>query len=112
MLQGSKYSCGRQIQWNTFVHVNFYFDVKKYIENMSWKGLANLSEKCYSLMFVNEFYFGLLFRFDEYENPPTFNHEVLYIFIDGRERIITESDLGKFIGCDFYGDVFEAPRHY
>ena len=71
--------------------------------------LANLSEKYYSPMFVNEFYSGLLLYFDEYENPPRFNHETLYIFIDGRERIITKSDLGKFIGCDFYGDVFEAP---
>ena len=72
-------------------------------------GLANLSEKCYSPMFVNEFYSGLLLRSDKYENPPTFNHEALYIFIDGRERVITESNLGKLIGCEFYGDVFEAP---
>ena len=47
-------------------------------------------------MFVNEFYSGLLLRSDEYENPPRFNHEALYIFIDGHERIITESNLGKF----------------
>ena len=43
--------------------------MKKYIENMSWMGLANLFEKYYNLMLVNEFYFGLLFRSDEYENP-------------------------------------------
>ena len=63
-------------------------------------------------MFVNEFYSGLLLRSDEYGNPSTFNHATLYIFIDGCERIITESDLGKLIGCEFYGDVFKAPRHY
>ena len=74
--------------------------------------LANLFEKCYSPIFVNEFYSGLLLRSDEYENPFTFNHKVLYIFIDGRERIIIEFDLGKLIGCEFYGDVFEAPKHY
>ena len=51
--------------------------MKKYIENMSWMSLANLSEKCYSLMLVNEFYSRLLLRSDEYENPPRFNHEVL-----------------------------------
>ena len=69
LLQGSKYSCGRQILWDVFAHANFYSDMKKYIENMSWMGLANLFEKCYSLMLVNEFYFGLLLRSDEYKNP-------------------------------------------
>ena len=98
--------------WNTFVHANFYSDVKKFIENMSWIGIANLDEKCYSPMLVNEFYSGLLLRSDEYENPPRFNPEVLYTFINGYERIITKSNLGKLIGCEFYGDVFEVPRHY
>ena len=98
--------------WNAFVHANFYSDVKKYIENMNWMGIANLDEKCYSPMLVNVFYSGLLLRSDEYENPFTFNHETLYTFIDGHERIITESDLGKLIGCELYRDVFEAPRHY
>ena len=98
--------------WNAFVHANFYSDVKKYIENMSWMGIANLDEKCYSPMLVNEFYFGLLLRSNEYENPPKFNPEVLYNFINGHEKIITESDLGKLIDCEFYEDVFEAPRHY
>ena len=63
--------------------------MKKYIENMSWMSLVNLSEKCYSLMLVNEFYSGLLLRSDECENLPRFNHEVLYTFIDGHERVIT-----------------------
>ena len=49
---------------------------------------------------------------DEYENPHRFNHDVLYTFIDGYERVITESDLGKLIGCEFYGELFEALRHY
>ena len=43
--------------------------MKKYIENMSWMGLENLSEKHYSLMFMNEFYSRLLLCSDEYENP-------------------------------------------
>ena len=98
--------------WNTFVHANFYFDMKKFIENMSWIGIANLDEKHYSPVLVNEFYSGLLLRSNEYEDPPRFNPEVLYTFIDGHERIITESDLGKLIGCEYYGDVFKAPRHY
>ena len=97
---------------NAFVHANLYYDVKKFIENMSWMGIANLDEKCYSPMLVNEFYTGLLLRSDEYENPHRFNPEVLYTFIDGHKKIITESDLGKLIGCEFYGDVFEMPKHY
>ena len=98
--------------WNAFVHANFYSDVKKYIENMSWMGIANLDEKCYSPILVNEFYSGLLLRSNEYENPSSFNLKVLYTFINGLEKIITESDLGQLIGCEFYGDVFEASRHY
>ena len=98
--------------WNAFVHANFYSDMKKFIENMSWMGIVNLDEKHYSPMLVNEFYSGLLLRSNECENPPRFNPEVLYTFIDGHERIITEFDLGKLIGCEYYGDVFEAPRHY
>ena len=94
--------------WNAFVHANFYSDVKKYIENMNWMRIANLDEKCYSLMLVNKFYSGLLLRFDKYENLPRFNLEVLYSFIDGHERMITEFDLGKLISCEFYKDVFEA----
>ena len=86
--------------------------MKKYIENMSWMGSTNLSEKCYSPILVNEFYFRLLLHSDEYENPPRFNNEVLYTFIDGHERVITESDLGKLFGYEFYGDLFEVPRHY
>ena len=61
---------------------------------------------------MNEFYSGLLLRFDKYENPPSFNHDVLYTFIDGHERVITVSDLGKLLGCEFYGELFEVPRHY
>ena len=86
--------------------------MKNYIEKMSWIGLANLSEKYYCPMFVNEFYSRLLIRSDEYENPPRFNHDVLYTFIDGHDSVIIESDLGKLLGCEFYGKLFEAPKHY
>ena len=86
--------------------------MKNFIEKMSWMGLANLSEKCYRAMLVNKFYFGLLLRSDEYENLPRFNHEVLYTFTDGHERVIIKFDLGKLLGCEFYGELFEAPRHY
>ena len=86
--------------------------MKNYIKKMSWMGLANLSEKYYSPMLVNKFYSGLLIHADEYENTTRFDSNVLYAFIDGQERVIIESDLGKLLGCEFYGELFEAPRHY
>ena len=48
-------------------------------------GLANLLEKCYSPLLVNEFYFGLLIHASEYENPVRFDSDVLYSYIDGQE---------------------------
>ena len=76
LLQGTRYSCGRQILWDVFAHANFYSDMKNYIEKISWMGLANLFEKCYSPMLVNEFYSGLLIHVDEYENPTRFDYDV------------------------------------
>ena len=49
---------------------------------MGWIGLANLSEKCYSPLLVNEFYSGLLIHAKEYKNPVRFDFDVLYTFID------------------------------
>ena len=112
MLQGTRYSCGRQILWDAFVHANFYSDMKNYIKKMSWMGLANLSEKCYSHLLINEFYLGLVIHASEYENPTRFDYDVLYTFIDGQEQIIAKSDLGKLFGSEFYGELFEAPRYY
>ena len=112
LLQGTKYSCGKQILWDVFAHANFYTEVKNFIENMGWMGLANLSEKCYSPLLVNEFYFRLLIHAKEYENSVRFDSDVLYTFIDGQERIITEFDLGKLIGCEFYGELSQLPMHY
>ena len=63
-------------------------------------------------MLVNVFYSGLLIHSDECENPPRFNHDILYTFIDGQERVITESDLSKLLGCEFYEELFEVPKHY
>ena len=79
---------------------------------MGWVGLANLSEKCYSFLLVNKFYFGLLIHATEYENLVRFDSDVLYTFIDGQERIITKSDLGKLIRCEYYGELSKLPMHY
>ena len=55
LFQGTKYSCGRQILRDTFVHANFYSDMKNYIKKMNWMELTNFSKKCYSHLLVNEF---------------------------------------------------------
>ena len=75
-------------------------------------GLANLSEKFFSSLLVNEFYFGLIRHTNEYENPARFRSDNLYTFIDGQERIITKSNLGKLIGCEFYDGPFKLPNPY
>ena len=95
-----------------FAHANFYTEVKNFIKNMGWMGLANLSEKCYSPLLINEFYSGLLIHASEYENPVRFDSDVLYTLIDGQEWLITESDLGKLIGSEYYGELSELPMHY
>ena len=112
MLQGTKYSCERQILWNVFAFANFYTELYDYFVKMSWMGLANLSEKFFCPLLVNEFYFGLLMHADEYENPVHFRSENLYTFIDGQERVIKESDLGKLLGCEFYDELSEMPNPY
>ena len=109
MLQGTKYSCGRQILWNVFPFANFYTELHAYFMNMCWMGLANLSEKFYYPLLVNDFYSGLLMHADKYENPVHFKFDNLYTFIDGQERVITESDLGKLLGCEFYDGPSEMP---
>ena len=75
-------------------------------------GLANLSKKYFCPLLVNEFYSRLIRHADEYENPTRFRSDNLYTFIDGQERIITESNLGKLIGCEFYDGPFELPSLY
>ena len=75
-------------------------------------GLSNLSEKCYSFVLVNEFHFWILVYAKEYENPIQFHFDVLYTYFDGQELVITESDLGKLLGCKHYEDLYKAPNHY
>ena len=98
MLQGTKYSCGRQILWNVFAFANFYTELHAYFEKMSWMGLANLSEKLFCPLLVNEFYSRLIMHADEYENPVHFKSDNMYTFIDGQECVIIESNLGKLLG--------------
>ena len=49
---------------------------------------------------------------DEYENPVHFKSKNLYTFIDGQEWVITESDLGKLFGYEFYDWPSEVPSPY
>ena len=83
MLQGTRYSCGRQILWNVFAFTNFYSELHAYFEKMSWMGLANLTKKNFNPLLVNEFYSGLIRHVNEYENPARFRFDNLYTFIDG-----------------------------
>ena len=48
-------------------------------------GLANLSEKYFCPLLVNEFYSGLIRHADKYKNPARFRSDNLYTFIDGQE---------------------------
>ena len=112
LFQGTRYSCGRQILWNVFAFTNFYSDLHDYFEKMNWLGLTTLSEKHYSPLLVNEFYSELIMHADEYENLMRFKSNNLYTFIDGQERIITESVLGKLIGCEYYSEPSELPSPY
>ena len=68
-----------------FAFANFYTKLHDYFLKMSWMGLANLSEKFFCPLLVNEFYSGLLMHADEYENPVHFRSENLYTFIDGQK---------------------------
>ena len=112
MLQGTKYSCRRQILWNVFAFANFYTELHAYFEKMSWMGLANLFEKFFCPLLVNEFYSDLIMHADEYENPVHFKSKNLYTFIDCQERVIKESDLEKLLGCEFYDGPSEVPSPY
>ena len=49
---------------------------------------------------------------NEYENPVRFNSNNLYTFIYRQERIITELDLGKLIGYEYYDEPSELPSPY
>ena len=75
-------------------------------------GLANLFEKCYSFVLVNEFYSRILVHDKEYENPVWFRYDVLYTYFYGQERVIIEFNLGKLLGCEHYRNLYEALNHY
>ena len=100
--QESKYACGRQIDWNAYAHVNFYTEVKKYINDMGWMGLANLSEKNFRIVLVNEFYFDIVRYASEYDNLACFQDDILYTFFDEQERIIIESTFEDLLNCKRY----------
>ena len=55
---------------------------------MGWMGLSNLSKKNFSIMLVNEFYFGILRSASEFENLVRFRLDVLCTFFDGQERLL------------------------
>ena len=63
-------------------------------------------------MLVNEFYSGILIHANESKNLVRFCYDTLYTFFDDQECKISESILGKLIGCHKYNGPYEAPNHY
>ena len=112
LFQGSKYNYGRQIDWNAYAHANFYTEVKKYIDDMGWIGLANLLEKNFSIVLVNEFYSGIVRSASEYDNPTRFQDDILYTFFDGQEVIIIESIFKDLLNYKHYDGPYETPSPY
>ena len=112
MFQGTKYSCGRQVEWEAYKHANFYAEVHKYFEDMGWLGFSAMSEKEYSFLLVNEFYKGLLLYTNEYSIPTRFQDVSLYMFFDGEERIISQKTIGQLIGCEHYDGPYNTHFHF
>ena len=69
---------------------------------MGWIGLANLLEKNFSIVLVNEFYSGIVRSASEYDNPTRFQDDILYTFFDEQERIIIESTFEDLLNCKRY----------
>ena len=85
LFQGTKYSCGRQVEWEAYKHANFYAEVHKYFEDMGWLGFVATFEKEYSFLLVNEFYAGLLLYANEYLILTRFQDDSLYTFFNREE---------------------------
>ena len=107
--QESKYAYGRQIDQNAYAHANFYIEVKKYIDDMGWMGLANLSKKNFSIVLVNEFYSDIVLFASKYDNPARFWNDILYTSFDGQEKVITKSTFGDLLNCKHYDGPYETP---
>ena len=74
-------------------------------------GISKSFEKSFSSLLANEFYFCILIHANEYD-PIKFRYVVLYTFFNGKERILSETDLGKLLGCEHYFGPHEAFDHY
>ena len=79
---------------------------------MGWMGLANLLEKNFSTVIVNEFYSDIVLFASEYDNPARFRDDILYIFFDGQERIITESTFRDLLNYKHYDGPYDTPSPY
>ena len=51
--QGSKYVCGRKVDWNAIMSADFGTKLKILLKNMDWLGLADLSEMQFSPHLIN-----------------------------------------------------------
>ena len=95
LFQRSKYTYGRQIDWNAYVHANFYTEVKKYIDDMGWMGLANLSKKNFSTVCK-----WVLFRYmlsaSEYDNPARFRNDIYIHSLTDKKELLLSQLLGIY----------------
>ena len=79
---------------------------------MDWLDLENFPKKSFSPQLVNEFYSGIMLKQSESDNTVPFNDEVTYMFFDGEEHILAETDLGKLLKCENYNCPYKVPIHY
>ena len=99
LFQGSViYVCGRNVNWNAIIHEPFGSELKTFLTNMDWIGLANITEDKYSTHLVNEFFSGILVKKSDL-NLPMWDPDLLYTHFNDRDFDFDEKFLGNIIDC-------------
>ena len=57
------------MNWNAIIHEPFGSELKTFLTNMDWIGLANITEDKYSTHLVNEFFSGILVKKSDLNLP-------------------------------------------
>ena len=112
LFQGSKYVYGRKVDWDAYASVDFCLKVKKFLEDIDWLNLANLPKMNFSPQLVNEFYYRIVLKKNEFDDIVLFDDEVIYTFFDGKECILTKNDLRELPKCENYNSLNKVPSHY
>ena len=69
---------------NAIIHEPFGFELKTFLTNMDWIGLANITEDKYRTHLVNEFYSGILVKRSDL-NLPMWDPDLLYTDFNDRD---------------------------